>query len=192
MPLQSILGALPVKKEGNNMSKSMRQIEREHTRDMMISIMEDAKPKTMDSLNSSIRKHIKKLENNKIKIQKMSDEQFIKAISGDIFGVALKGFYTNKIDKNIEKLKHITDGIETMVDFRCKGNIGSDYIEKETFKGRVKEGINLLDEFTPKKCICIRDFVKENKNNYFEPDGYLLSGGKKQRQMVRDAMRACN
>lgn len=173
------------------MYKSIREEQRARDRDSLIGIMKDAKPKTISGLKSSIKKITNELEKNKQKILKMSEEKFRQAISRDIFGVSSKSFYTNKIDRDIDSLENIVDRVEYLVEQRCAGSTATSYVEKEAFRGRMKEGISLLDEFTPKKCICINDFVKKNRDKYTDPEGYMLAGGKRQKQMVRDAMRAC-
>jgi len=173
------------------MYKSIREERRARERDTLIRIMEDAKPKTISGLKSSVKKTTNELERNKQKILKMSEEKFRQAISRDIFGVASKSFYTNKIDGDIDNLESVVDRVESMVERRCEGSTGTSYMEKEAFKGRMREGISLLDEFTPKRCICINDFVKKNRDEYTDPKGYMLAGGKKQKQMVRDATQAC-
>ncbi len=174
------------------MSKSLRQIEKEQKRDFLIGMMEQAKPKTITGLKSSVNKTKNQLEKNKEKLLKMPEEEFRKRISRDIFGVASKPFYVDRIDKNIQRLDSVVGRVEYLVEKRCAGSTITDYMEKETFKGRMNEGVSLLDEFTPKKCKCISDFVKKNKDKYREPDGYMLIGGKKEKQMHRDAMKACN
>jgi len=173
------------------MYKSIREERRARERDFLIGIMNDAKPKTISGLKSSVKKITNELERNKQKILKMSEEKFRQAISRDIFGVASKPFYTTKIDKDIDSLENVVDRVESMVERRCAGSTTTSFMEKETFKGRMKEGISLLDEFTPKRCICINDFVKKKWRNYTDPEGYILAGGKKQKQMVRDAIKAC-
>ena len=173
------------------MYKSIREEQRARDRDFLIGIMKDAKPKTISGLKSSVKKITSELERNKQKILKMSEEKFRQAISRDIFGVASKSFYTTKIDKDIDNLKNVVDRVESMVERRCEGSTITSYTEREAFKGRIREGISLLDEFTPKRCICINDFVKKNRDKYTDPSGYILAGGKKQKQMVRDATRAC-
>ena len=173
------------------MYKSIREERKARERDVLIGFMKDAKPKTINGLKSSVNKLTDKLEKNKLKILKMPEEKFRQAISRDIFGVASKSFYTSRIDKDINSLENIVDRVEYLVSLRCEGSMSSDYIEREAFKGRMREGISLLDEFTPKRCICINDFVKKNKDKYTNKEGYILSGGKKEKQMIRDAMKAC-
>ena len=173
------------------MYTSIREERKARKRDFLIEVMKGAKPKTITGLKSSVKKITNELERNKQKILKMSEEQFMQVISRDIFGVASKSFYTGKIDRDIDSLENIVDRVEYLVEQRCEGSTATGYTEKETFKGRMKEGVLLLDEFTPKRCICINDFVKKNKDKYTDPKGYMLAGGKKQKQMIRDAMQTC-
>ncbi|GAH17051.1 unnamed protein product [marine sediment metagenome] len=173
------------------MYKSIREERKARERDLLIGFMNSAKPKTTTGLKSSVKKMTNELKRKKQKILKMPEEEFRQAISRDIFGVASKSFYTSRIDKDIDSLENIVDRVEYLVSLRCEGSIATSYVEKETFKGRMKEGISLLDEFTPKRCICINDFVKKNKDEYTDPKGHMLAGGKRQKQMHRDAMRAC-
>ena len=136
------------------MYKSVREERKARERDLLIGFMKDAKPKTVTCLKSSVKKTTNEMKRNKQKILKMSEEQFRQAISRDIFGVASKSFYTSRIDKDIDSLENIVDRVEHLVSLRCEGSTATSYVEKETFKGRMKEGILLLDEFTPKRCIC--------------------------------------
>lgn len=173
------------------MYKSIREERRAREKDFLIEVMKSTKPKTISGLKSSIKKKTAELERKKQKITKMPEEKFRQAISRDIFGVASKSFYTNRIDKDIGTLENIVDRVESLVEQRCEGSTATGYMEKEAFRGRLREGVSLLDEFTPKKCRCVNDFVKKNKDSYTEPDGYMLVGGKKQKQMLRDAAIAC-
>jgi hypothetical protein len=170
------------------MAYSLREEKRERERDSLIYLMKNAKPRTLHGLKVSVEKTKDKLKKNKVKLQKMSEEKFREMISRDIFGVAMKSFYTDKIDKQMESLDEISGRADFMVELRCEGSTASDYVEKEAFKGRMKEGLTLLDEFTPKICVCVKDYVKENKQKYLVRGSFT---DKKQKQMLRDARREC-
>jgi hypothetical protein len=55
-------------------------------------------------------------------------------------------------------------------------------------KGKKMSACKRQSKLAPKACICIQDYVRENKNKYLVRGSFT---DKKQRQMLRDARREC-
>jgi len=132
-------------------SQSQRQ---KSERDFLISMMKHSKVKTLKGFQNHVENQKKKIQRGIKKLEKMPEAEFKRRVSQDVFGVAMKGFYTSQAKDNIRTLDDASGTMENLLYLRCspKYRKTSEYREKEVFKGRVKEGLNLLDQFTPKHC----------------------------------------
>jgi hypothetical protein len=123
-------------------------------RDFLIAMMKHSKVKTLKGFKSHVESQKKKIQSGIKKLEKMPEEEFRQRVSYDVFGVAMKGFYTSQAKDNIKALDNVGGTMENLIRLRCSPKYRdiSKYHEKEIFKGRAKEGLKLLDQFTPKHC----------------------------------------
>ena len=93
----------------------------------------------MARVREVIGRRIEKLKKAKMELEQMSEEEFRRRVSRMIFGVALKGYYIEKLEKTIEEYEGILKEIESLLKYYVSDRQFFDWHIKEYYKGYVRE-----------------------------------------------------
>jgi len=70
-----------------------------------------------DNIDEVVQSRINECQKQIAELKAMSQEQFLAMISKSMFGVAMKGYYIERLEKKIEKLKELPENIDNILEY---------------------------------------------------------------------------
>jgi hypothetical protein len=114
----------------------------------ILRVLEEAEYK-LSNLDSIVTTEIDRLEKRISEIKAMSDEEFRKFISADIFGVAMPEFYVDRARKSIESLKAVKISVLYLLTVKHDDSELFEWELKRYYAGSVREMRRAFDRLSP-------------------------------------------
>ena len=117
-----------------------RRATRRFSKPLILSVMEEANY-DYHRIDEIIEKRTKNLRETMLKIKQMTHEEFLKWISSDLFGVALKGYYIAKYENRLKELEGVKASIDCYTELYIKNPQRLDSLLKlrRDYKGWIRE-----------------------------------------------------